>query len=86
MKLYQITYQVEGSIPFPIDMLRYDASWPAHEGEQWPIVETINHENTQVRIVTLRTNRTRDWQPTAGRWQSFGWTVLEGSIELGPAL
>ena len=86
MKLYQITYEVTGSISFPIDMLRYDGSWPADEGQSLPIMDAIHHQNDGPVTVRLRTNRERNWQPTAARWQSFGYSVVEGSLALGPAL
>ncbi len=89
MKRFQITYQVQGGVSFPLDMLRYDQSWPETEvgdNGSYAIERSVNHESDGPVTIRLRHNGPRDWYPTEGRWESFGWKVLEGSVELGPAL
>lgn len=71
MKLsHQHEFTVEGSGVFPYDMLRYDRCWPAHES---PDSVQIGR-TSRPRQVTLR-----GLQPaTVGRWESFGWKVVQG--------
>ncbi len=60
--------------PFPIDMLRYDACFPATEESSNEIILSL-HENTGAIVfrVTLEFRRV----PTFVRWQSFGWKELK---------
>jgi hypothetical protein len=72
-------FTVEGTYPFPTDMLRYDQCWPAREAEDSvQLAEAMilrRHMDTnRKRQVTLVTNKTT--APTVGRWQSFGWKVI----------
>lgn len=62
-------YTVSGSGMFPIDMLRYDAAWPATSAD----VPLICSGNRGLRVVRIRSAQ----KPTVGRWASFGWTVIE---------
>ena len=63
-------FTVTGSGAFPFDMLRYDACFPVYEGE----ARSMGHGG--VRSIRLtHTDERRDWEPTEGRWQSFGWSV-----------
>jgi hypothetical protein len=66
---------------FPIDMLRYDACYPACNSMA---VEHISMSLSMKRqdkldcypdgwVVTLIS----DHEPTVGRWESFGWTVSD---------
>lgn len=71
-------FTVEGSGSFPIDMLRYDACWPATQAD----VSTVESSFLSVRLrgpgprkVTVETNGAR--RPTRDRWASFGWAVIE---------
>ena len=59
---------VEGSGVFPMDMLRYDACWPAVGAS----AELIRYKGK--RTITLNT-----WNVgiTPDRWRSFGWTVTK---------
>ena len=59
-------YTVVGRGPFPTDMLRYDAAWPADTGHG--ILEPRLE-----REVRLRSGR----EPTIDRWRSFGWTIKD---------
>ena len=76
----QVTYRyaVRGSYQFPTDMLRYDRAFPATETDSAAIHETFERRNgdhprgeTVVMLIGLN-------QPTAGRWDSFGWKVEPG--------
>jgi len=69
-----VRYRVQGSLPFPIDMLRYDAAWPASETDSNIITSTHQYENKGLVQVEVRSRR----PPTPGRWESFGWLVLPG--------
>lgn len=78
-------FVVMGAGRFPIDMLRYDACWPASSEDARKITESI------VESVTHATDeQPRVWQetteialtiapgysdPTFDRWASFGWMV-----------
>ena len=82
-----VTFTVEGHFPFPLDMLRYDQCYPANETETArmdgaisPFRETNNiagapHRITLARAVNLSQRDAKRWQPTHGRWESFGWKV-----------
>lgn len=81
--LYRTTYKVrpvsKAWADFPIDMLRYDSSFPATETDASTIARTFavwepgEEDRTEVELVHLGENR--DWRPTAGRWGSFDWSV-----------
>lgn len=62
-------FQVRGSGEFPLDMLRYDACWPATEMDS---ATASDHERDR-RRVNLRTASPNS--PTPERWESFGWKV-----------
>ena len=56
-------YRVSGKGVFPLDMLRYDAAYPAGDFHQGLDVRE--------RSITLRSYL----PPTIARWKSFGWIV-----------
>lgn len=74
-------FTVQGTGPFPIDMLRYDRCWPASEGsDSVALAATFDlrggglpyeapYNTRSVCLIGLD-------QPTEGRWASFGWKVL----------
>lgn len=64
-------FVVSGTLPFPIDMLRYDAAWPASESDSAVIESTMRHDNNGRVEVTVKARGPL----TVGRWESFGWTV-----------
>jgi hypothetical protein len=61
------SYTVKGSGVFPIDMLRYDETWPA---QYLDVILMMPHE-TERREVHMLSDR----YPTLGRWDSWCWTV-----------
>ena len=73
MKTYATDFEVQGSGDFPVDMLRYDRCFPTLSDSAVAIGMT---RNAPKRSVSLRSiHQYRDWKPTTGRWQSFGWRV-----------
>jgi hypothetical protein len=72
-----ITFTVEGSGNFPVDMLRYDICWPATEGDSHQVAtpEGVSEASRTSRVVTLKGLKA----PTLARWRSFGWMVVEES-------
>lgn len=62
-------YHVNGRGLFPLDMLRYDACWPARQDDVVAMTAPGNPERG-VRIESEKA-------PTIGRWRSFGWTVTD---------
>ena len=62
-----VTFTVEGSSPFPIDMLRYDLCWPAKADDAAWIPRSGSGRH--INLKGLKT-------PTIGRWESFGWKVV----------
>ena len=75
---YTLThYKVRGHFSFPLDMLRYDSSFPASESETGLIASTLpliggTHITKPVEIELITTHH-----PNLGRWDSFGWAVTE---------
>lgn len=69
-------FTVTGRMPFPTDMLRYDACYPADTESASQITASIRHEGETLAdsfTVTLLGAS----PPTRGRWQSFRWTVTK---------
>ena len=83
MKIYHFEFTVSPkratTIGFPIDMLRYDHCWPKSEEDSMKIANSFNIMNeTGVEVVILRSNNeNKSWTPTSGRWESFGWKVID---------
>ena len=71
---YQHILEVEGQGAFPIDMLRYDGAHPASEQDS-AAAFVVGKETRRVRVVHY--SETPNWKPEYGRWQSFGWRVVE---------
>lgn len=70
-------FQVQGRGTFPIDMLRYDACYPATEADSHVIELTRTPGYRGEKMVTLKMSDPKR-KPTTGRWSSFGWTVVHG--------
>ena len=69
-------YKVEGTHPFPVDMLRYDTSYPASELDAAEITILPDHRD-KVTVTLEHIDDRKIWQPTYRRWESFGWKVTE---------
>lgn len=74
------TFEVRGTIDFPIDMLRYDCAAPATGEDVSKIMADVygGHGVRVARIVTLRRFYPVGGNPNpeAARWASFGWEVI----------
>lgn len=75
----KVEFTVEGSDNFPLDMLRYDACYPVGsesiDGMLFsanPRLRSIYAEDGRKFQVILRSEH----EPTDGRWESFGWKVI----------
>ena len=74
IKGYVFTFTVVGRGKFPMDMLRYDECYPRTGADAENIAPV---DRPVAREVVLNTVQDRKhWQPTVGRWQSFGWSVV----------
>jgi hypothetical protein len=71
------TYTVRGLHSFPIDMLRYDRSFPTDEGETGNIANTLPLIGSTHVTEPLEVRLTGVAYPSIGRWGSFGWAVVE---------
>jgi hypothetical protein len=73
-------FSVEGTYPFPVDMLRYDMCWPASTEDAVQMAEALafgrrmRGDTKRIRKVTLKTQALS--APTTGRWESFGWKIV----------
>ncbi len=79
MKLIRFT--VKGSFNFPTDMLRHDACWPVGATDSSRMefsAESRSPEGYEIELAHWAPNS--NWQPTVGRWASFGWYVVTGSV------
>lgn len=69
-----IEFEVTGTGEFPMDMLRYDRCWPAHEDDSRRIGDshvTLAGVKSVERTIGLAGLKL----PTVARWASFGWLV-----------
>ena len=67
--MYYHRYTVKGTGNFPLDMLRYDASFPS---ASQAVSVMMAHDE---RFVSLGHIGAKQWQPAYERWRSFGWQV-----------
>jgi len=73
------TFTVEGTYPFPVDMLRYDGCYPASTHDAVQLGDSCRgpsrtSDPKRKRQVTLSTTLFN--KPTTARWESFGWRVI----------
>jgi hypothetical protein len=65
-----------GSGRFPVDMLRYDACFPAEERESFQIETPCGLEGyTRPRAIILARYKEQPGSWTPERWMSFGWSI-----------
>ena len=77
-------FEVEGTVDFPLDMLRYDACWPARGEDAGTIARTFDREcrlsarrdDAPFRVRLRRSAPGKECEPTVERWRSFGWDVI----------
>ncbi len=78
--MHYTEFIVEGSWPFPIDMLRHDQAHPATEEDSHKLVRTMDPTlNTGKVTISLGKYHGIKKSPhiTEGRWESFGWKVIK---------
>ena len=85
----RVQFTVRGTGSFPLDMLRYDQCHVAHPRSQELIDEaTWRSKEYEVQLESYRPSWNRQdlikakLYPTFERWKSFGWHVVEGSVEM----
>jgi hypothetical protein len=71
------TFVVTGKGPFPIDMLRHDQCYPAAPADVDSIEFSLRPKDRPVkRKIMLSTHA----HPNVDRWNSFGWSVIDGEV------
>lgn len=79
---YQFAVMRKGKLgTFPIDMLRHDQCFPMSEADSERITASAYHhegDGAPVRLCAVSHVR---YQPTEGRWESFGWLVVPMTFE-----
>lgn len=78
MALYVTTFYVDGNGRFPLDMLRYDSCFPRDGDAVGEIDRRLDprHDRSESHPIKLaHYGSSALWQPTVGRWLSFGWGV-----------
>lgn len=71
---HRYEYYVSGSGAFPLDMLRYDACWPATGEDAASMGITMRDDPEayrKVRSIRILSHS----EPTLARWASFTWSV-----------
>lgn len=78
-------FTVRGGLSFPLDMLRYDACYPADQAAVSAIQNSVNglvlslRENLTEVHLARQVSSVKD-MPTFGRWESYGYQVDRKSI------
>lgn len=72
-------FEVEGSGPFPTDMLRHDECYPknSESASQIALSYSPGSEGETRKIILKHLNRYKHWKPDREQWKSFGWKVME---------
>jgi hypothetical protein len=73
-------FTVQGSRAFPLDMLRYDACYPAATSDVTKIDESQHSETRAPGEVSIDLVG-RVHNPTHARWNSFGWKITKEVAE-----
>lgn len=86
MKMFTHEFVVKAvkGYDFPIDMLRYDRCFPAEERCAREIEMTLGYKSPRDFLgmeVHLEKTAEKSWKPTAGRWESFGWKVIDHTMK-----
>lgn len=82
-----LTVEPKGTLfEFPIDMLRYDSCFPDSEADSARIVNTnyqkrnLDDKDLDKFKIKLIHVGDKQWKPTDGRWESFGYRVTSHEI------
>lgn len=84
--MYITKFSVRGNGVFPMDMLRYDACYPNSDDSVQKIKTFGDLQAGDAReTVTISLSHRHENKitscPMVGRWHSFGWGVVPGSVE-----
>ena len=82
MPMYVTTFEVTGRGSFPFDMLRYDQCFPADTGSANNMSRSGEYDVPQHELPVIVLHHFHDhpeWEPTFGRWASFGWGITRVS-------
>lgn len=79
---YECRFVVEGRGSFPLDMLRRDECFPASTADAVRLDQTLP-SGPRRKVTLVHRCARRWWEPTAGRWESFGWKVVEVNQHVG---
>lgn len=79
---YRQQFTVKGHGEFPLDMLRYDQCWPHSGGSVGSIERSARDLGGELEREVILVRRVDDKRrlPEEGRWKSFGWQVVTGSV------
>lgn len=85
--MYTIYFTVEGTLNFPLDMLRYDHCFPLTQDDVAAVADALGiygraRERKTFRIALARNQKTKVEQLTPDRWLSFGWSIDPKSIRI----
>jgi hypothetical protein len=69
--MHEFKITVQGRGVFPADMLRRDRCFPATEDD----ANMMQHSDGMRTVNLVHNDERKLWQPTDGRWESFGWRV-----------
>ena len=75
-RYYAYKFKVQGTGPFPLDMLRYDNCVVKVTAD---LFNRPPGENRTVEVTMFKLDKNA--KPTFGRWSSFDWIVDPASIE-----
>jgi len=76
--MYSTMFEVTGRGSFPFDMLRYDACFPVDTGSANNMTRSGDYTVPQHElpvVILMCHHEDPKWEPTFGRWASFGWGV-----------
>lgn len=72
-----VSFTVEGSGQFPVDMLRYDGCYPATEREDVLAIAAHTYgEKRRVVLIVRPLKGDKFVNLTPARWASFGWRFV----------
>jgi hypothetical protein len=82
IKYQAFTFEVAGSGVFPVPMLHFDRCSPATETDAVNMIQHHRAHDAPQRIIHLIGFAALGYkpEPTAARWQTFGWHVIAGSV------